>query len=447
MKRTFNDAFGERSPHWNLPFPCGNLTAAEIIAYCPHWLKSVDVVDRFITSGAKSNIIAAMINEFRLRDGNINNNSVCVMMQYAMRRAGFTNWTVLTHHGNMETIDLNVTNFRTPLITHPKISRNRITENIEADPIEFRSLARYVKQHPSGYDALDLTRCVSYAIAHPNESWLFPVDFGRLVNEKLGGPQTITHFHLDQQAFERRINNVAVTSASRTKLATTPKKTRGPTYKGNSMGNTRCSDTFKQKRGFYTFITPQKREKEEIDTTTSIALDSHGSILSIDGRRRSGRVAALGTKSLREPDSDTGTPYKDDDIEGPPKKKRRHSDASSAGSEFVGSDLSDIDSIANFKDNVSDDLFMAEPKRPIRASVQKGRHILKKIVENETPKLNKSLKPSLPIPRMHKLKQTANDVLVDPALLGLARSWGVHPHHRLRNATGSFARAPRYRHQ
>jgi hypothetical protein len=32
-----------------LSFPSGNLTAAEILAYLPHWLKSVDVVDRFVT--------------------------------------------------------------------------------------------------------------------------------------------------------------------------------------------------------------------------------------------------------------------------------------------------------------------------------------------------------------------------------------------------------------
>ncbi|KAF2245063.1 hypothetical protein BU26DRAFT_568369 [Trematosphaeria pertusa] len=64
-----NNAFGAGSPSWNLPFPNGDLTAAEIIAYCPHRLKSVDVIDCFVTNGGKSHAISIMINEFRYQPG------------------------------------------------------------------------------------------------------------------------------------------------------------------------------------------------------------------------------------------------------------------------------------------------------------------------------------------------------------------------------------------
>ncbi|KAF2127560.1 hypothetical protein P153DRAFT_51683 [Dothidotthia symphoricarpi CBS 119687] len=211
-----NNAFGAGSPSWNLSFPSGNMTAAEILAYLPHWLKSVDIIDRFVTNGGASRTIAAMINEFRHQptgpDAVFLPNSAQIMMSYAMRRAGYDEWTVGTH-GNWDREsendpeDLSVTNFRPQRLTHPKKVSNKnpkdILRNKEADPIPFKDLAHHVKQHPSGPDALDLTRCVRYALAYPHEQLFFPTDFERLVNE-LGGPQTPTHSHLDRQVFARR---------------------------------------------------------------------------------------------------------------------------------------------------------------------------------------------------------------------------------------------------
>lgn len=116
------NAFGEGGPSWNLPFPNSNLTAAEIIAYLPLYLKSVDVIDRFVINGGTASHISRMVNEFRFQPGN-----VCYL---------------------------------------------------------------HVKKHPSGDDALDLTRCVRYALDHPKQPWLFPEDFGRLV-KLLRGPKTV----------------------------------------------------------------------------------------------------------------------------------------------------------------------------------------------------------------------------------------------------------------
>lgn len=58
--RAANDAFGTESPHWNLEFHRGNATAAEIVAYLPHAMKSIDVIDRFVTNGGKAMVFAAM---------------------------------------------------------------------------------------------------------------------------------------------------------------------------------------------------------------------------------------------------------------------------------------------------------------------------------------------------------------------------------------------------
>jgi hypothetical protein len=209
--RSVVNVFGCDSPHENLRFPSGNLTAAELVAYAPHWLKSIDVVDRFITHGSKAKTLAIMINKFRDQPGNIpiNANSVMSIMQVSMRYAGFTKWTK-TNHAEMRHFmardeksedDLDVSTLRVPGLTHPKTTR--VNYNKVAAPQEFRDLAIHVKKHPEGNDALDLTRCVKYAVEHPDESWLFPDDFERLLQVKLGGPAQVTSSHFDREIFAR----------------------------------------------------------------------------------------------------------------------------------------------------------------------------------------------------------------------------------------------------
>jgi hypothetical protein len=215
-----NNAFGQGSPSWNLAFPAGNLTAIEMITYIPHCLKSIDVIDRFITNGGRSVTIAVIINEFRVvpeeRGGVFQPNSAQKMMSYAMRRAGFENWKVGTHHKYerpnplLKETDLNVEEFRLPLQTHPKDSTHprgerghATTLNREAKPVDFKTLGRNVKKHPTGSDSLDLARCVRYAISRPDETYYYPTDFELVVN-LLGGPAKITDAHLDKEIFRRR---------------------------------------------------------------------------------------------------------------------------------------------------------------------------------------------------------------------------------------------------
>ncbi|KAH7128193.1 hypothetical protein B0J11DRAFT_432081 [Dendryphion nanum] len=207
--RNVGDAFGKGSPSCNLEFPNGNLTAVEILAYLPHWLKCIDVIKRFVDNGATASIIAAILNKHRdfPNDATFPSNSVTIMMQYAMRRVFNSNWTIGTHvKSNIEPStqpgNLDVGSFRTPHVFVLKGLIDAVNRGGDGSPIEFRSLGTHVKCHPTGDDALDLTACVKHAIAHPHQSWLFPTDFQKLVKQ-LGGPKVFTCEHWDTQIFNR----------------------------------------------------------------------------------------------------------------------------------------------------------------------------------------------------------------------------------------------------
>jgi hypothetical protein len=297
-----NNAFGPGSPGWNLAFPAGNLTAAEIIAYLPHWLKSIDVVDRFVTNGGKSFTIAAMVNELRqLPGGSIfRPNSAQIMMAYSMRRAGYEDWTVGAHSQYPRPAqapdenDLSVERFRTPRETHPKTApygapAESFQHNQACDPVQFKSLAVYVKVHPSGSDALDLTRCVHYAIAHPDEDWYFPNDFVSLVN-KLGGPAAVTLSHFDRHAFTRR-DGYTFTSPAKS----TPKAM----FKRTPKSQQSVSDS--------SLVMPQSRRFVGGSATPGSPLKrmmtTNGTVQN-GSRRKSGRLAKKATVNLREVGSD-----------------------------------------------------------------------------------------------------------------------------------------------
>lgn len=203
-----NDTFGPGSPSWNLPFPDGNITLPELSAYHPFGLlKSVDAIHRFHLSGGRAVILEKMLGEFRNKS--VDKNSLFVMQKHSMKGFGFLGWTARTHTdwppiNQLVEGDLSVNGFRTCGSTH--LSGNaRINGN--AKSIQFVDLANNVKKHPTGFDALDLTRCVKYAVAHPNESWLYPEDFGRLVMH-LGGPATVTVDHSDRAAMVRYAQNL-----------------------------------------------------------------------------------------------------------------------------------------------------------------------------------------------------------------------------------------------
>lgn len=195
------------------------MTAAELLAYCPHWLKSINVLRRFLTNAGDENklcgIIAGLITRYRHSplDNRCASSSINKMMRVALERTGSLSekepphklgkrWHRESKDSNWDHRSIDVTGFRCPRLTHPRTGMHAGRSNDEVDPMQFQDLALHVREHPSGSDALDLTRCVRYALAHPEESWLFPTDFGRMV-QMLGGAQTVTSLHTDRELFLR----------------------------------------------------------------------------------------------------------------------------------------------------------------------------------------------------------------------------------------------------
>jgi hypothetical protein len=212
----------------------------------------------------------------------------------------------------MTETDLNVEDFRAPRETHPKKAPSgkvstEFKSNLEPDPIPFQSLAEHVKKHPTGDDALDLARCVQYALCQPDEEWYFPTDFEALV-QKLGGPATVTNAHLDRQIFGRRKGYVFQSPTEIVSRAT-PAIKREPTLLDEytptiKIEPTPCDeypnnpDVMSQSRrltgGSYAPASgsPLKR-----------MMDTDGTVESA-GRRKSGRLAKKASVNFRDHGSD-----------------------------------------------------------------------------------------------------------------------------------------------
>jgi hypothetical protein len=74
--------------------------------------------------------------------------------------------------------------------------------SMQRSGIPFTDLATGTKQMPTGSDALDLTKCIRYALNHPQENWVFPDHYQDLVKH-LGGPERVTPEHQDRAALRR----------------------------------------------------------------------------------------------------------------------------------------------------------------------------------------------------------------------------------------------------
>ncbi|KAH4217362.1 hypothetical protein HBI06_216930 [Parastagonospora nodorum] len=435
-----NNAFGAGSPHWNLPFPAGNITAAELMAYLPHWLKSIDVIDRFVTNGGKSVSIAALINEFRNLpgDGVFRPNSATVMMSYGMRRAKFHDWTVATHFKfkrpdpKMLEKDLNVEDFRVPRETHPKsapsgVASTNFKQNREADPIEFQSLARHVKTHPAGDDALDLARCVAYALSHPAEKWYFPTDFEAMVN-KLGGPAPVTNAHHDRQIFARRTGYVFPSPqriASRATPTIKSEHTQLDEYPGSPSV---MSQSSRFTGGSYAPASgsPLKR-----------MMGTDGTV-EPGGRRKSGRLAKKATVNFR----DHGSDFEDnDDVASPPSdystpaKRRRLAGLPPVrasplnDSDFHQGDSESDEEIPDVEVVSEDELVSPIKGARGRAAALKAREVIRDIT-SETQrnidvlakqKVNTTISPNKP--SMYSAPVTRPEVEVSPEMMDLARAF------------------------
>ncbi|KAH9871116.1 hypothetical protein J1614_006690 [Plenodomus biglobosus] len=197
--------FGPAAPSQELPFPAhANLTAAELLTFLPHSIRSADIIYRLVSNGGTRRVLSTMINTQRLLLIQWSNNTCGTTMYKAMNDAGFEGWTVGIHgnwhdlkRGTWDEKNLDVAGCRRP---------GEIRKKQPAAPdVPFRSLAMDVRQMPRGHDALDLTRMVQYCTCKPKEIWMYPRDYSALL-EHLGGPTAVTPQHHDRQVFRRWID-------------------------------------------------------------------------------------------------------------------------------------------------------------------------------------------------------------------------------------------------
>ncbi|KAH7385316.1 hypothetical protein DE146DRAFT_621965 [Phaeosphaeria sp. MPI-PUGE-AT-0046c] len=208
------------SPVPNLDFPTGNITLAELAAFHPQALKSFDMIDRFCGNGGSQATFAVMINHFRKMDrGLITGNSVYRLMKGPMTLRGkledprYATWTSGKHDqfhdaANFDPTSVSVTGFRTAADGKIRTS---------AAPIPLKDMANGVKVFPTGDDALDLARAVAYCQNHPDEQWIYPTDFQRLLKERLGGPAKVKPAHHDGAVIDRYTSNRIALGVSRAK--------------------------------------------------------------------------------------------------------------------------------------------------------------------------------------------------------------------------------------
>lgn len=216
---------GAGGPPINLEFPNGELTACEILAFFPEWLQSIDVVQRFCFNGGSQGIFARIMKAMRRQFGGDHsatlNNALLkkakktVTAVHQAQNPGMTwdqainnmrTWKITeakaSRPHNWDEDNLDVSHFRVPRITHPSQDFKSRWKNAPVSAVPFKSLAENMLAWPAGLDALNLTRCIDYHLHNPNEEWLFPTDFQRLINH-IGGPVQKTPGHTDGAAFAR----------------------------------------------------------------------------------------------------------------------------------------------------------------------------------------------------------------------------------------------------
>ncbi|EDU48063.1 conserved hypothetical protein [Pyrenophora tritici-repentis Pt-1C-BFP] len=206
-----------------LALPDGNITLAEVMAFVPQSIKSVDVINRFLFNGAMTTTLTDMINNYRVMgNGAITNNSAYRMMKgqinhHAQTHQEYENWSVAKHTQlprpeDFDPTSVSVTGFATPVILSGREAQQAANE--PTPTILFRDLANDVKVMPSGYDALDLTRCVQHCVENDDEDWYYPQHFADLV-EHLGGPAPVHRKHADTASVTRHTEGKKLVNAKR----------------------------------------------------------------------------------------------------------------------------------------------------------------------------------------------------------------------------------------
>ncbi|KAF2450982.1 hypothetical protein P171DRAFT_439526 [Karstenula rhodostoma CBS 690.94] len=210
------------TPSTNIPFPRivmdqpANVTIVELMVFFPRYIHSIDVIERIASNGGTGILLARIMNAHRNLAAPLYGNYFCKALQARMRKMGdktddggydYTKWTLSSHQSlpGHDADSLDIAGMRTKL----EIENFPKVHDARTYPIPFKKLAVGVKKLPSGYDALNLTRCVRYAVAHPDEDWIYPDDFRRMVGHLSGHllgevfPVPVTQNHFDREAWLR----------------------------------------------------------------------------------------------------------------------------------------------------------------------------------------------------------------------------------------------------
>jgi hypothetical protein len=169
------------------------ITLCEFLSFLVNWYRTYDGAFRFASNAITTEIAVAIINYFRDPGdkGEICNNALCHIVTNAFEAGGVHKYTTVKdgvtkilpwslgrhqeentkdYYGPWDHENLTLTGFR-----HDGESS---FENEKLMSVPFASLANGVQRLPSVQrgDGLNLTRCVQWAVAHPEEKLLFPKD-------------------------------------------------------------------------------------------------------------------------------------------------------------------------------------------------------------------------------------------------------------------------------
>ncbi|CAO2653652.1 Nn.00g030630.m01.CDS01 [Neocucurbitaria sp. VM-36] len=202
--------FGNDAPSAQLRMPQdADITAAELIAFLPNWLRSYDVVYRFAQNGMDTATLSNILNYHRTSTKGyaMINNSLCKVIQNTMRDSGYEGWTVKKHKAGLYEREDEAWDERSLSLTGFELSSGASERKRVGRPVEnvaFASLANDIERYPEETtgDGLNLTRCVMYAVANPQYALEFPRDFIYLT-QLTGGPSGARRMHRDSAVFSR----------------------------------------------------------------------------------------------------------------------------------------------------------------------------------------------------------------------------------------------------
>ena len=191
------------APPSSIAFPgdLANLTVVEILCYFPGWITSRDVINRILCNGGGPTKVAKIMMEYRNIPQTFETlkNTLVKKLNRHMRPVHGDKWISRKHEipEDHDKNTINVSSFKT-------VDYYESGDNSPSliSSIAFKDLKKGTIKTPSGSDALDLTRCVEYAVAHPDENWMFPEDFANVLKH-VGGPSQVIKGNLDKAIFHR----------------------------------------------------------------------------------------------------------------------------------------------------------------------------------------------------------------------------------------------------